>query len=163
MPINSPKKRVATNQTGGQMAYRLDRGPFQNPHINYEPSILDGLHEAEQTGKEYTPMIKGNLVRESIDRQNNTKQAGETYRNFEQWEKTELLSNLINDLSKCDQRIQDKMISLAEEADEEYGRLLREGLKNAPKGGSSQHPLGDVDGEKAPQQAVENSHESDPY
>ena len=81
-------------------------------------------------------MIKGNLVRESIDRQNNTKQAGETYRQFEQWEKTELISNLVNDLSACDPRIQEKMIALAEEADEDYGRHLREGLAQAKSNGS---------------------------
>ncbi len=80
LPINAPKKRVATNQSGGQMQYKVDRAPGQNPHINYEPSILGGLKEAEQNGKEHTPHIEGNLVRESIDRQNNTKQAGETYR-----------------------------------------------------------------------------------
>ncbi|MFJ7827769.1 catalase [Psychrobacillus sp. NPDC096623] len=163
LPINAPKKRVATNQSGGQMSYRLDRGPFQNPHINYEPSILDGLKEATQVGKEYTPMIKGNLVRESIDRQSNTKQAGETYRQFEQWEKTELIANLVNDLSACDPRIQEKMIALAEEADEDYGRQLREGLAHAKSNGSSQKPLGNKDGNKAPEQAVNKSHESDPY
>ncbi len=163
LPINAPKKRVATNQTGGQMAYRLDRGPNQNPHVNYEPSMLGGLKEAGHVDKPYTPMIQGKLVKESIDRENNFGQAGDTYRGFEQWEKTELISNLINDLSKCDQRIQDTMISYAEQADDEYGRLLREGLKHAPKGGSSMRPLGDEDGEKAPKQAIDKSHEADPY
>ncbi|WP_282242241.1 catalase [Psychrobacillus sp. NEAU-3TGS] len=163
LPINAPKKRVATNQSGGQMQYKLDRAPFQNPHINYEPSILDGLKEAEQLGKEYTPMVKGNLVRESIDRQSNTKQAGETYRNFEQWEKNELLANLVNDLSSCDIRIQEKMIALAEEADEEYGRQLREGLAHAKSGGSSQKPLGNREGDDAPKNAIENSNEAEPY
>ena len=69
------------------MQYKVDRAPGQNPHINYEPSILGGLKEAKQVGKEYTPHIEGNLVRESIDRQSNTKQAGETYRMFEEWER----------------------------------------------------------------------------
>ena len=50
---------------------------------------------------------------------------------FEEWEKDDLISNLVADLSNCDQRIQDKMIALAEEADEEYGRRLREGLAQA--------------------------------
>lgn len=163
LPINAPKKRVATNQSGGQMQYKLDRAPFQNPHINYEPSILDGLKEAKQLGKEYTPMIKGNLVRQSIDRQSNTKQAGETYRNFEQWEKTELIANLVNDLSSCDKRIQEKMIALAEEADEEYGRHLKEGLAQAKSGGSSQKPLGNREGDQAPKDAIEKSNEAEPY
>ena len=54
---------------------------------------------------------------------------------MKQWEKDELISNLVADLSNCDKRIQDKMIALAEEADEEYGQHLREGLANAPKEG----------------------------
>ena len=40
--VSQPIKAVVKWQ------YKLDRGPFQNPHINYEPSILDGLKEATQ-------------------------------------------------------------------------------------------------------------------
>ena len=163
LPINAPKKQVATNQRGGQMQYVVDLAPGQNPHINYEPSILGGLKEANQTGKEYTPFIEGELVRASIDRQSNTKQAGETYRKFEAWEKDDLISNLIADLAPCDERIQKKMIALAEEADEEYGRRLREGLEKAIKSGSSQKPLGNRGGDKAPQEAVQKGHEAEPY
>lgn len=163
LPINSPKKRVATNQSGGQMQYKLDRAPGQNPHINYEPSILGGLKEATQDGIEHTPYIEGKLVRESIDRQSNTKQAGDTYRNFEEWERADLISNLVSDLSNCDPRIQVKMIALADEADEEYGRRLREGLAQATTKGSSQKPLGSRDGDKAPENAVKKGHDADPY
>ena len=148
---------------GGQMQYKRDFAPGNNPHINYEPSILGGLKEAEQVGKEHTPYIEGKLVREPIDRSDNTKQAGETYRKFEQWEKDELISNLVGDLSKCDARIQDAMVALAEEADEEYGRRLREGLKNSPKGGSSQAPLGNENGTNAPEKAIEKGHDAQPY
>ena len=160
LPINAPYKRVATNQRGGQMAYYVDLGETQNPSINYEPSILDGLKEAKQHGKEYTPHIEGNLVRQSIDRENNFKQAGETYRKFEQWEKDDLILNLVNDLAKCDTRIQEKMISYAEQADEEYGRRLREGLANVKH--ISNGPLGTAHSEEAVQQAIEESHETDP-
>lgn len=163
LPINAPKTHVATNQRGGQMQYKVDLAPGQNPHINYEPSILGGLQEAKQEGMEHTPHVEGNLVRESIDRTNDTKQAGETYRQFADWEKDELINNLVNDLSRCDKRIQEKMIALAEEADEEYGRRLREGLANAPKMGSSKIPLGNHESDRAPELAVEFAHESSPY
>ena len=83
--------------------------------------MLGGLVEAKQAGTEYTPLVEGNLVRQSIDGQNNTKQAGQTYREFEEWERAELIRNLVRDLSRCDKRIQDTMIALAEDADEEYG------------------------------------------
>ncbi len=163
LPINAPKKQVATNQSGGQMQYKRDLAPEQNPHINYEPSILGGLKEAEQAGTEYTPRIEGNLVRESIERNDNTKQAGETFRNFEKWEKDELISNLVGDLANCDERIQENMVALAEAADDEYGRRLRDGLAHAAKGGSSQKPLGNKEGDKAPEEAVQKGHEADPY
>lgn len=164
LPINAPKKRVATNQNGGQMLYKRDLAPGQNPHINYEPSMLGGLHEAKQNAKEYTPFIEGNLVHESIDRQSNTKQAGETYRNFEDWEKDELLENLIGDLSSCDEKIQKAMIALAEEADDNYGRRLKEGLQNTNKKHSStQRPLANNDGDKAPEDAIEKGHDAEPY
>lgn len=157
------KKRVATNQHGGQMMYKRDLAPGQNPHINYEPSMLNGLKEATQAGKEYTPYIEGNLVRESIDRQSNTKQAGETYRNFEQWEREELLENLIRDLSVCHEDIQNAMIALAQEADEEYGRLLKEGLHNAKNDSSASKPLGNINGDQAPQDAMNKGHDAEPY
>jgi catalase len=163
LPINAPKKDVATNQGGGQMQYVVDNAPSQNPHINYEPSFLGGLTEAVQSGQEHTPRVEGNLVRQSIDRQNNTKQAGETYRQFEDWEKDELISNLVSALAPSDRRIQEAMIALAEEADEEYGRRLREGIKRAPKGGSSQKSLGSRAGEQAVQDAIKKGHEADPY
>ncbi|TKI69768.1 catalase [Lysinibacillus mangiferihumi] len=163
LPINAPKKRVATNQSGGQMMYKRDLAPGQNPHINYEPSMLNGLKEATQTAKEYTPYIEGNLVRESIDRQSNTKQAGETYRNFEQWERDELLANLIRDLSACNTAIQEAMIALAAEADEEYGSLLKEGLQKAQQNASSAKPLGNINGDNAPKDAVDKGHDAEPY
>lgn len=163
LPINAAKKRVATNQEGGQMRFEADVAPSQNPHINYEPSSLGGLTEAEHIGKEYTPKVEGNLVRESIERNDNTKQAGETFRGLDDWEKDDLLNNLIGDISQCKQVIQDKMIALAEEADETYGRRLREGLANAIKDGSSKNPIGNKDSEKAPEEAIKKGHDTESY
>lgn len=172
LPINAAKRRVATNQEGGTMRYENDKAPGQNLHVNYEPSSLGGLEEAEQLGKEHQPYVEGNLVRESIDRDDNTKQAGETYRNFEKWEQDELISNLVNDLSTCAQVIQDKMIALAEDADEEYGRRLREGLAEAAskkekvgmeETAEEMHPLGAKDADQAVQEAIDKGKDAEPY
>jgi len=172
LPINAAKKRVATNQEGGQLRYDNDKAPGQNLHVNYEPSSMGGLREADQAGQEYTPYVEGNLVRESIDRTQNTKQAGETFRGFEPWEKDELIGNLVNDLSICPRVIQDKMIALAEEADEEYGRRLREGIAAAASRtadvtkaefAEDMHPLGARNAHQAVVDAVEMGHEQEPY
>jgi catalase len=99
LPINAPRKRVATNQRGGQMSYHVDSG--QNPHVNYEPSIIGGLREAEQIGNVHVPHYNDKLVREKIDRTNDFGQAGDTYRNLEDWEREELISNLVDALKVC--------------------------------------------------------------
>ena len=155
LPINAPKKHVATNQRGGQMQLKVDA--HENPHINYEPSLLGGLKEAKQTGKEYTPYIEGNLVRAPLDRTNDTKQAGETYRKFEKWEQDDLILNLTTDLAKCAPAIQETMIRYAEQADADYGRRLRENLH----GGKSTGPLGNADSDEAVEQANNDSQETD--
>src|SRR4051795_10607863 len=91
LPVNAPKKPVATNQRDSQMTYgRDDVGT--NPHVNYEPSILGGLREAAYpTHDEQGPVITGRLTRKRIPRTNDYKQAGERYLLSEQWEKDDLV------------------------------------------------------------------------
>jgi catalase len=129
LPINAPIKKVATNQRDGQMAYHQDIVPGLNPHINYEPSNLGGLREAQRAGKEHSPYYSANLVRQKIDRQNNFKQAGERYRAFEDWEREELISNLGGALATCGQVIQDKMLEMFRQCDAEYGKRVADEIR----------------------------------
>ncbi|WP_245247312.1 MULTISPECIES: catalase [unclassified Paenibacillus] len=131
LPINAPKKRVATNQRDGQMTYFVDRAPGQTPHVNYEPSSLGGLEEAARSGKDHEPSYNAKLVRQPIERTNNFKQAGETYRKFEQWERDELVDNLVDALKVCHPHIQQKMIEHFTQADPEYGSRVADGLAKA--------------------------------
>src|SRR5690606_875248 len=155
LPINAPKKRVATNQEGGQMDFRTDFGKDKNPHVNYEPSRLGGLREAENGGKEFTPYVEGNLVRQTISRENNFAQAGETYRRFSDWERDELISNLVANLSLCHKDIQEAHIANFTAADPDYGRRIKEGLE---KMGQSQSKE-----QAAVHEAMELGVPSDPY
>jgi catalase len=129
LPINSPRCAVATNQRDGQMAYRVDIAEGSNPHVNYEPNSLGGLREAEPAGKDHTPYVEGNLVREKVSRQDDFTQAGERYRTFEDWERDDLISNLVGALAPCTRDIQKRMISMFKKCDEEYGRRVEDGLK----------------------------------
>ncbi|MEK3883103.1 catalase [Paenibacillus sp. PL2-23] len=131
LPINAPKKKVATNQRDGGMAFYVDIAPGQNPHINYEPSSLGGLKEAQRPGAPHEPPYNAKLTREPIDRPNNFQQAGETYRQFEDWERDELIANLVDALSGCTPFIQERMLHHFTEADPDYGRRVAEGLKAA--------------------------------
>ncbi|WP_394336205.1 catalase [Adhaeribacter arboris] len=163
LPINAPRVKVATNQRGGQMSYKTDFAEGQNPHINYEPSFLGGLQEAAKAGKDYTPRYEANLVRQKIDRTNNFKQAGETYHNFEDWERDDLIFNLVNTLSTCDKRIQDKMVEHFTLADEEYGRRVAEGLQLKLKDQSDKGPIGATSPKEGVEEAQRVSHEAKSY
>lgn len=161
LPINAPKKRVATNQRGGQMQYYVDKAPSQSPHVDYEPSMTDGLKEAHQPAKPHEPHYHANLVREKIDRTLDFKQAGDTYRAFEDWERDELIRNLSGALVQCDVRIQEQMITYFTSADQDYGRRVREGIEQMKKdrGGDAVQS----EREEAVQDAERKGHEADPY
>lgn len=165
LPINAPKKHVATNLRGGQMAYHVDVAPGQNPHINYEPSSLGGLKEVQQSGKEHTPFIQGHLVRQSIERRNDYKQAGMTYQALQEWERVDLIQNLINALRGCHQDIQDRMIDHFSKCDSDYGRRVAKGLNQQGTDGtaSTRGQLGNTEATKAVQDAEKMGHPSQPY
>jgi catalase len=159
LPINAPKSPVATNQRGGQMSYNVDLPKGKNPHVNYEPSSLGGLKEAPKRGKDYEPQYNARLVRQKIDRTNDFKQAGETYRNFEDWERDELILNLVNTLKPAAKHIQDKMIELFTQCDADYGRRVAEGLRGSSNGlGANKNTQ-----QEAVTQAEEVSKEAKPY
>jgi catalase len=130
LPINRPKTHVATNQRDGQMAYHVDGVEAgENPHVNYEPSSkTDSLREAPRAGKDHTPYVSGHVVRQKSGRQNNYGQAGQRFRALEDWERDELISNLVNLIGQCDRDIQERMISHLTQCDETYGRRVAEGL-----------------------------------
>jgi catalase len=130
LPVNQAKNaRVATNQRDGQMAYAVDLGAGQNPHVNYEPSILGGLREAEYpTHDEQGPEITGRLTRKRIPRTDDYTQAGQRYLLSEQWEKDELVANLIDGLSQTERAIQERMVWHLFMAEDELGQRVGDGL-----------------------------------
>ncbi len=129
LPINKPKTHVATNQRDGQMAYHVDGVEAgEDPHVNYEPSSRAALTEAPKAGKDYAPYVQGGIVRQTISRTNNYQQAGERYRAYEDWERDELINNLVAQLKQCDAGIQQRMIGHLTQCDAEYGRRVAEGL-----------------------------------
>jgi catalase len=129
LPVNQAKNaQVRTNQRDGQMAYYVD-GQGENPHVNYEPSILGGLEEAEgSTHGEQGPEIVGRLTRSRIPRTNDYAQAGERYQLSEQWEKDDLVANLVDALSQCDRRIQERMLWHFYMCEDELGARVSEGV-----------------------------------
>ncbi|TGE01475.1 catalase [Methylobacterium nonmethylotrophicum] len=130
LPINAPAPGVKahTNQRDGQMTFYVD-GTGENKHINYEPSTLaQGLREADKPAKEYHQPVEGKLGRYQTSRtEDDYAQAGERYRSFEEWEREDLIANLVADMKECPEAIQLRMVWHFWHADEEYGRRVAEG------------------------------------
>jgi len=133
LPINAPKKHVATNQRDGQMTFHVDAAPGQNPHVNYEPSRNNGLVESPRAGKEHEPQYAARLVRQKIDRHGDIdfQQAGDRYRRHTDAERNDLISNIVANLSGATQPVQEKMVELFTKCDADYGQRVRDGLKEA--------------------------------
>jgi catalase len=128
LPVNAPKKRVATNQRDGEMAYYVDEHG-ENPSVNYEPSITGGLEEAVKPGHvEQGPMYSARLTRAKLPRTNDYKQAGERYWLSEQWERDDLVANLTGLLAQCERPIQERMIWHLLMVEDELGQRVGEGI-----------------------------------
>lgn len=161
LPINAPKTHVATNQRDGQMAFKVDRAPDQNPHVNYEPSVLGGLHEAPPTGAEHKPRYEANLVRQKLEKTNDFGQAGDTYRAFEKWEQDELVRNLVDALKVCNSEIQNRMIKHFTNADAEYGRRVSDTLMKVRR--EAKEHTGSAEADQAVRKAEQAGKQADPY
>ena len=110
LPVNQPKSaRVATNQSGGQMSFYRDLAPGQNPHVNYEPSIHNGLHEAPDQPNN-PPEITGRLTRSVLDRRNDYVQARGRYNTMMDWERDDLVHTLGTLLGQCERDVQERMV-----------------------------------------------------
>ena len=110
------------------MAYYVDRGA-ENPHVNYEPSSLGGLHEAAPNGPEHQPYVDGKVGRQVLERTNDYAQAGERYRTMPDWEREDLVKNLVDNLMQCEEHIQERMVEHFTQCDEDFGTRVAEGLK----------------------------------
>jgi len=111
LPVNSPKHaRVATNQRGGQMSYGVDLAPGQNPHVNFEPNIHNGLEESTRPSPIDAPEIHGRLTQSVLERRNDYVQARARYCTIQDWERDDLVKNLGDLLGQCERDVQERML-----------------------------------------------------
>jgi catalase len=110
VPVNAPKSPVATNQRGGTMSHGVDLAPGQNPHINFEPSLHNGLHEAGDRLPNNPPEIRGRLTQAVLERRNDYVQARAHYCTMPAWERDDLVKNLGDLLGQCERDVQERMV-----------------------------------------------------
>ena len=129
LPVNQPKQAtVATNQRGGQMSYGVDLARGQNPHVNFEPSLHDGLHEAERPAPYNASEIHGRLTRSVIERRNDYVQARGRYCTMLDWERDDLVTNMGDLLGQCERDVQERMLWHFFLVHDDYGTRVGQAL-----------------------------------
>jgi catalase len=129
LPVNQAKNaKVSTNLNGGQMSYGRDLAPGQNPHVNYEPSIHNGLHESPREEPNNSPEIRGRLTRSVIERRNDYIHARGRYCTMMDWERDDLVLNMGTLLGQCERDVQERMVWHLFMVHDEYGSRVGEML-----------------------------------
>jgi catalase len=90
---------------------------------------MKGLKEAPRSSVPHEPYVEGKVMRQKISRANDYQQAGERYRTFNDFERDNLILNLITQLKKCNPDIQERMIGHLTQCDLEYGARVQAGLQ----------------------------------
>jgi catalase len=127
--VNQPKNaKVATNQRGGLMSYGVDLAPGQNPHVNFEPSLHDGLQESTRSQPNKSPEIRGQLTRSVIERRNDYVQPRARYCTMMEWERNDLVLNLGTLLGQCERDVQERMLWHLFLVHDDYGKRVGQAL-----------------------------------
>ena len=131
LPVNQPKGvkgRVHTNQRGGDMSYGVDLAPGQNPHVNYEPSIHNGLQESTREEPYEGPEVRGKLTRAILERTNDYVQPRMRFVTMQEWERDDLVRNMITNLRQCERDVQERMLWHFYMIHDQYGERVAQGL-----------------------------------
>ncbi|MEU0008712.1 catalase [Streptomyces sp. NPDC006314] len=146
LPVNQARNAcVRTNQRDGAMTYHVDGGG-ENASVNYEPSTRGGLREAEYPAhEEQGPEIHGRLTRQRIPRTNDYRQAGQRYLLMEEWERDDLVTNLVGQLARCDRPVQERMVWHFLLVENDLGLRVGKGLGIRPEDVSDLEPLASQD------------------
>lgn len=129
LPVNRPKNSVQhTNFNGGSMSHFRDMAPGQNPHVNYEPSLHNGLQEAPHDPPNKQPVITGQLTRATIERRNDYQQPRARYVTMMDWERDDLVHNMATNLAQCERDVQERMLWHFWLIHDDYGNRVAERL-----------------------------------
>src|SRR5690606_14130965 len=108
--------------------YRRDLAPGQNPHVNFEPSIHNGLQESPEKPANNPPEIRGRLTRSVIERRNDYIHARGRFCTMMDWERDDLVFNMGDLLGQCERDVQERMVWHFFLVHDDYGRRVAEKL-----------------------------------
>lgn len=127
LPVNAAKNKVLTYNQNGYMSIRPQSGD-----VNYQPAASK-MEVTDNKKFKYSQTVFPagiTTTQATIDKENNFKQAGDTYRSFSKKDQDNLIKNLGNALNGVkDKKVVAKMISYFYQADADYGKRLASYVK----------------------------------
>lgn len=128
-------QQLAVNRSGTKVSNHNQNGAMDTRRntsdVNYQPSITDGKSYKEDSSfKASTNKLDGSTLQRAIKKQQLFRQAGDQYLAFTEAERTNLINNLVGDLSQVkNDEVKHRMVSHFYKANREYGTRLAEALK----------------------------------
>ena len=110
------------------MTYFVDRPRRRTSTSTTSRARWAASSEAPKPAKDYHQWVEGHLGRYQTTRTaDDYKQAGDRYRTFEDWERDDLIANLVADMKAMPGAIALRMVWHFWHCDEDYGRRVAEG------------------------------------
>ena len=76
----------------------------------------------------HEPEVTGRLGRRVLERTNDYAQAGERYRTMPEFERDDLVANLIDLLGQCEPSVQERMVEQLSRCDADYAQRVADGI-----------------------------------
>jgi catalase len=129
IPVNKPRCPVHNTNRDGAMANAENYGAS----ANYWPSTVPGAPQLDPAFKDPAWALGQAVVDrfDSTEGHDNYTQAGNLYRLFDEAHRDRLATRIAGGLGQARREVQDLMVSHFTQADEEYGRKVKEKLAEA--------------------------------
>lgn len=126
LPVNRANSPVRNYNQDGVMTY----GHAWNGSINYEPSNDPNSYKEDRRYPYSSRKICGSYEQMPISKTLNFRQAGETFRNFDEIQQTNLIKNLAGDLGQVKNAvIKNTMCAHFYKADDIYGKMISKSVR----------------------------------
>ncbi|GGG74003.1 catalase [Paenibacillus radicis (ex Gao et al. 2016)] len=123
IPVNCPYAPARNHQRDGAMTMSADPSP-----VNYEPNSASDSPKEDAAYKDSYAPLQGSAGRQRIDKTDDFTQAGDRYLSLTPELRSNLVNNLIGDLSQTSEDIQLRAVCNFFRANVELGTRLSEGL-----------------------------------
>lgn len=129
LPIAPPRTRMPTDLIDGPIAYHGEHAETcEDPYADCGSGLRDGLDPEQMCGRPHPTVDQCHAAAHPPGRGDDYAQAGERFRSFEEWERDELIRNLVGALGECELDTRQRMVEHFRQCDREYGRRVAEVL-----------------------------------